>query len=121
MFGPWHWKHLESSTSLPGASGNPAALGFCCASAGEATSARMTRSLSIDTDVRFLDHLAHLGDFALDQFAELRRRRGRELEAERAELVAHLGQGEHPGEIGVQLVDGRRRRSRGRKKARPGR
>src|SRR5712691_6150917 len=26
----WHWKHLASSVSLPGASGNPGACSFCC-------------------------------------------------------------------------------------------
>src|SRR5574341_2179927 len=41
MPGPWHWKHFESTTSLPGASGNPIAWGFwgpgfCCAAAGSA-------------------------------------------------------------------------------------
>src|SRR5439155_9427843 len=29
----WHWKHLASSVSLPGASGNPGAFGLSCAHA----------------------------------------------------------------------------------------
>src|SRR6184192_2090671 len=33
MFGLWHWKHLLTRTSLPGASGKPA-TGLRCASAG---------------------------------------------------------------------------------------
>src|SRR4051812_19827146 len=40
MFGLWHWKHLDTRTSLPGPSGKPGG-GLRCASAG--SMARNTR------------------------------------------------------------------------------
>src|SRR4026209_460008 len=108
MPGPWHWKHFPTSVSLPGASGNPAGLGFCCATASEDTKRatikeRVTVTIfkgpslffSVGADARVLHHLGHLRHLALDLGAELLRRSWRHLEAERDELVAHLRQAKH--------------------------
>src|SRR2546425_7145557 len=46
----WHWKHLASSVSLPGASGNPGACGFCCCA-----SAARDRSNALSRANRMLD------------------------------------------------------------------
>src|SRR2546426_12701446 len=59
----WHWKHLVSSVSLPGASGNPGACGFsCCASAARDRSnalSRANRMLDERNKVVFTDPLQH--------------------------------------------------------------
>src|SRR6267143_5277931 len=58
----WHWKHFASSVSLPGASGNPGACGFCCASAARDTSnapRRANRTLDERHKVVFTDALQH--------------------------------------------------------------
>jgi hypothetical protein len=45
MFGLWHWKHFDTSTSFPGPSGKPTAAGFfCCANADWNTSAPPSRT-----------------------------------------------------------------------------
>src|SRR6266850_6956399 len=59
----WHWKHLASSVSLPGASGNPGAFGCCCcASAARDRSnapSRANRTLDERHKVVFTDALQH--------------------------------------------------------------
>src|SRR6267378_1671636 len=59
----WHWKHLASSVSFPGASGNPGACGFCCcANAARDTSnapSRANRTLDERYKVVFTDALQH--------------------------------------------------------------
>src|SRR6266446_5571370 len=58
----WHWKHLLSSVSLPGASGNPGACGFCCASAARDRSnapSRASRTLDERHKIVFTDALQH--------------------------------------------------------------
>src|SRR5207302_2293326 len=59
----WHWKHLASSVSLPGASGNPGACGFgCCANAARDRSSapsRASRALDERHKVVFTDALQH--------------------------------------------------------------
>src|SRR6266850_4271521 len=59
----WHWKHLASSVSLPGASGNPGAFGCCCcASAARDRSnapSRANRTLDERHNVVFTDALQH--------------------------------------------------------------
>src|SRR3954464_3630737 len=108
MPGPWHWKHFPISVSLPGASGKPGGLGFCCATAFEATNRMTIKEMvtvtifkgaillwSVGTDAGFLHHFGDLCYLALDLGAKLLRRAGRYLEAERDELVAHLRQAKH--------------------------
>src|SRR2546430_953793 len=56
----WHWKHLASSVSLPGASGNPGAFGLSCAHAGRDRSnalSRANRMLDERNKVVFTDAL----------------------------------------------------------------
>src|SRR6266513_5276 len=58
----WHWKHLASSVSLPGASGNPGAFGLSCAHAGRDRSnapSRANRTLDERHKVVFTDALQH--------------------------------------------------------------
>src|SRR2546430_13501146 len=58
----WHWKHLASSVSLPGASGNPGAFGLSCAHAGRDRSnapSRASRTLDERHKVVFTDALQH--------------------------------------------------------------
>src|SRR6267378_1698329 len=59
----WHWKHLASSVSLPGASGNPGAFGCCCcANAARDRSnapSRASRTLDERHKVVFTDALQH--------------------------------------------------------------
>src|SRR5439155_8861402 len=59
----WHWKHLASSVSLPGASGNPGAFGCCCcASAARDRSnapSRANRMLDERNKVVFTDALQY--------------------------------------------------------------
>src|SRR5256885_1806472 len=56
----WHWKHLASSVSLPGASGNPGAFGLSCANAARDRSnapSRANRTLDERHKVVFTDAL----------------------------------------------------------------
>src|SRR5438094_2157925 len=58
----WHWKHLASSVSLPGASGNPGAFGLSCAHAGRDRSnapSRANRTLDERNKIVFTDALQH--------------------------------------------------------------
>src|SRR5438552_2486125 len=58
----WHWKHLASSVSLPGASGNPGAFGLSCANAGRDRSnapSSANRMLDERNKVVFTDALQH--------------------------------------------------------------
>src|SRR6266705_5659461 len=62
MPAPWHWKHLASSVSLPGASGNPGAFGLSCAHAGrDRSNAPSTANRTLDerNKVVFTDALQH--------------------------------------------------------------
>src|SRR5262245_33942688 len=130
MPGPWHWKHFPTSVSFPGASGNPGGLGFCCANAFEDTKRMTIKEMlpvtifkglsllfSVGTDARLLHHLRHLRHLALDFGAELLRRARRYLEAERGELVFHLGNGQNPGHIRIDFRNDRLRRPRRREEA----
>src|SRR5580765_4422432 len=107
MPGPWHWKHFPTSVSLPGASGNPGGLGFCCAIALVDTKRTTIKErvtvtifkglslfLSVGADAGFLHHFGRLFHLALDLGAELLRRSRRHLEAERDELLAHVREGQ---------------------------
>src|SRR5882672_6087467 len=86
MLGPWHWKHLASSTSLPGASGNPGAArawrAGCCARVTpyKATPPRSARpscmrvmGASLLRNLRVLDHSCPLRTLALEERRELLR------------------------------------------------
>src|SRR5216117_2818747 len=58
----WHWKHLASSVSLPGASGNPGAFGLSCAHAARDRSnapSSANRMLDERNKVVFTDALQH--------------------------------------------------------------
>src|SRR6185503_20018135 len=128
MPGLWHWKHLLSRVSLPGASGNPGAWGFCCAGAmveaenrtSEAQMVFFMPVLSVDADTGVLHDLGDLGHLAPYHLTELLRRSGRDLEAERGELVAHFNQAQDFNEVRIDFCDDRRRRAGGREKAGPG-
>src|ERR1044072_7950042 len=135
MPGPWHWKHFPSSVSFPGASGNPAGFGFCCASAVEEIRRRPISSrcvgkrvtifnflplFSVGTDAGFLHHFRHLGNFALDLGAKLLRRARRDLEAERDELVTDIGHAQYFSSTAVLSADYERRAGGRREEAGPG-
>src|SRR2546425_6689526 len=58
----WHWKHLASNVSLPGASGNPGAFGLSCAHAARDRSnapSRASTTLDERYKVVFTDALQH--------------------------------------------------------------
>src|ERR1700752_4168888 len=58
----WHWKHLASSVSLPGASGNPGAFGLSCAHAGRGRSNAPSRANKTQNErqkIVFTDALQH--------------------------------------------------------------
>src|SRR5256885_2122615 len=58
----WHWKHLASNVSLPGASGNPGAFGLSCAHAARDRSnapSRASTTLDGRYKVVFTDALQH--------------------------------------------------------------
>src|SRR5947207_7804911 len=68
-------------------------------------------------DVRVLDDLAPFGDLGPDVGGELGRRDAGRLEAERQNLLLHLGQREARGNLALQEVDDLLRRARGREHA----
>src|SRR5579871_5329925 len=72
---------------------------------------RCIMSLSLDAQMRVVHHFAPLDDLGLDARAELLRLVGHRHEAELEQLRLHLGLGHRRGDLLLQQVDDRLRRS----------
>src|SRR5258707_11707957 len=94
MFGLWHWKHLLTSTSLPGASGKPGGA-LRCASAGceasraasKASSSFIGGSMLLRLDARGARDARPFVELATEEGAEFLRRRAERLRAVGGEAV----------------------------------
>src|SRR5258706_16061008 len=112
MLGLWHWKHLLTRTSLPGASGKPGGA-LRCASAGGERSGAASRasgsfiggSMLLRLDARGARHARRFVELATEEGAEFLRRRAERLGAVGGEAVPGFLGAERDQRLGIESPD----------------